>query len=113
MSYTLQCNYRCAAEVYRNRQLSGQPIPGWLKRHYTRLHAEILSRTRRETDCDTDEDGQLAHEWLGSREVATMLLLSPRQVQRHAGELGGRLIGGRWMFNRSATEAHAERRDHA
>jgi hypothetical protein len=113
MSYTLQCNYRCAAEVYRSRQLSGQPIPEWLKRHYARLHAEILSSTRRETDCDTDEDGQSVHEWLISREVATMLQISPRQVQRLAGELGGRLIGGRWVFNRSAVEAHAVRTDRA
>jgi helix-turn-helix protein len=112
-SYTLRFNYYCAAEVVRNRQLSGQPVPNWLKQHHSRLHAEVLSCTRREIDCEADEVGQSAHEWFDSREVATMLLISPRQVQRLAGELGGRLVGGRWVFNRSAIEAFSERRNRA
>jgi hypothetical protein len=111
----LRCNYHCAAEVVRSRQRTGQPIPEWLRRHYNRLDAEVrVSQSRHEIDCGVDDAAQSEHpDQIGTREAATMLKLSKRQVQRLAGPLGGRIVGAAWVFNRDAVTDYAERRDHA
>lgn len=48
---------------------------------------------------------------IGSREAAEVLSVSKRQVQRLAPNLGGRLAGGRWVFDRAAVEAYAADRE--
>lgn len=39
-----------------------------------------------------------------------MLSWSKRQVQRHADDLGGRIIGGRWLFRESDVRDYAAER---
>ena len=42
------------------------------------------------------------------KQVANMLDCSPRTVLRKAQQLGGRKIGGRWVFDQLAVQAHLE-----
>lgn len=46
------------------------------------------------------------HELLSARQVSTRLGWCVRRVQRRAPELGGELIGGRWMFNAESIDEH-------
>jgi len=40
--------------------------------------------------------------------AAEVLGMSKRQVQRRAGQLGGRLVGGRWLLDPAAVHQHRE-----
>jgi hypothetical protein len=93
----IQASYYCCAEVLRNRQRTGAPIPGWLHRHYTRMDTAFrLSQSRQESGCGTR---QLKDEKLiTAADAADILGWSKRQVQRKATDLDGEIIGGRWLF---------------
>ncbi len=53
-------------------------------------------------------------EMIGTAEVAGLLRLSPRRIRQVAGELGGRKVGGRLVFDRAVVLAHvADRREAA
>lgn len=54
-------------------------------------------------------EAPLGHE-ITTGEAATLLGLSPRRVRQLAGGGMGRLRGGRWVLDRSAVLAYAERR---
>lgn len=102
----LQAAYHCAAEVLRYRVMRGQPVPAWLKAHYQQLDNEVRSsRTRQETDTAGE---QLEPEWIGTVEAARLLNWTPRQVQRLAADLDGRMCSGRWMFRSQAVRDYAE-----
>jgi len=108
----LRAAYYCAAEVLRTRNLSGQPIPLWLRRHYAKLDTGIrsMSESGHESDCDSTQletDGLIT-----AREAAVMLGRSKRQVQRIAADLGGQNIAGRWLFNPAAVREYAEEMRH-
>ena len=99
----------CAAAVIRSRQRNGEPIPEWLHRHFDRLDAEIrMSESGHEFDSDA---GQLAQdELITAREVSRMLGCSKRQAQRLASDLEAEIVGGRWLFRRSAVTEYVEGR---
>jgi len=104
----LHAAYYCAAEVTRSRRRTGQPIPAWLRRHYDSLDAEIrVSDLGRESDGDT---GQLDQDTLiTAREAALIIGCSKRQAQRlAAADLGGQIIGGRWLVKLSAVMEYME-----
>ncbi|CPR11950.1 hypothetical protein BN971_03243 [Mycobacterium bohemicum DSM 44277] len=62
----------------------------------------------------TSSIGQLEDELITAKEAAEVLGLSKRQCQRIAADLGGRIVGGRWLFGRAAVSEYAEgRRDDA
>ncbi len=104
----LHAAYYCAAEVMRARQRTGQPIPEWLRRHYQTLdHAIRASRPRHENHTGSEQSDMK----LTAKEVAGMVDLSKRQVQRRATEFGGELVGGRWLFDAAAVREHLEGRD--
>ncbi|MBJ8344830.1 hypothetical protein [Antrihabitans sp. YC2-6] len=48
-----------------------------------------------------------AGEQISIEEAATMLKLSARQVRRIAPQLGGQLVGGRWLLDRLAVLEHS------
>ena len=110
----LQKSLYCAADLIRSRQVAGQPIPDWMRRHHAQLEREFqMSLLRRETGCAEAEDGQSSHEdWMGNADVARYLNLSTRQVQRlrKAGELVGVQVSGGWIFSRSTVIEYARRR---
>lgn len=104
----VRVDYYCAAEVVRTRRRIGQPIPGWLRRHYEQLEAEVrMSRTRQQIGCDGPSLNMM-DKWIGSPEAAAVLGWSKRQVQRHAADLDGQIISGRWLFREAAVRQYAE-----
>jgi hypothetical protein len=103
----LHAAYYCAAEVTRSRWRTGQPIPAWLRNHYDNLDAQIrVSDLGQESGCDTGQFDQ--DRLITTAEAATMMLCSKRQAQRRAPELGGQIIGGRWLLSLNAVKQHIE-----
>lgn len=108
----VQAAYYGLAAFVRQRKEACRPLPPEVGRLYERLDKRIrLSSTRHETCCG-DEDPSRSQEetWIGSPEAAQMLSWSKRQVQRHADDLGGRIIGGRWLFRESDVRDYAAER---
>jgi len=105
--------YYIVSELIRSRQRTGQPIPDWMRRHYALLDTEIrdASRTRHPLVENGAVGAQSQHEdVIGTREVAEMLNVTPRQVQRQAGQLGGARVCGRLLFIRADIAEYAEGR---
>ncbi|GJO31551.1 hypothetical protein NJB1507_40840 [Mycobacterium marinum] len=107
----LRAAYYCAAEVIRHRRRTGQPLPDWLRQYFAALDAAVrMSRSRHESES---VPAQLGQEQITAQEVADMLGCSKRQALRLAADLDGRLVGGRWLFPRSAVEQYAAERNQA
>jgi hypothetical protein len=86
------------------------PPPTEVSRLYHKLDAVVrMSPTRHETGCGAD-DAEPSELWIGSPEASRILGWSKRQVQRHAHEMGGRIIGGRWLCRESDVIAFAAER---
>lgn len=51
-----------------------------------------------------------ADDLIDANEVARMLGCSKRQARRHARDLDGQIIGGRWVFRKAAVAEYAEGR---
>lgn len=105
----LRAAYYCCAEVIRSRQRAGQPIPQWLRRHYELLDQLIrtpVSQPRHE--FTTGGEASTSENTATAREVAGMVGLSLRQLQRRAREFGGRLVHGRYLFDLDAVAEHLE-----
>jgi hypothetical protein len=56
-----------------------------------------MSLERQEFESD---DADSSQENIGSGEVAELLGVTPRTVQRRAEALGGQRVSGSWVFNR-------------
>ncbi|HWY01255.1 MAG TPA: helix-turn-helix domain-containing protein [Mycobacterium sp.] len=100
----LRANYYLCAEVIRSRRRTGQPIPEWMRRHFNQLEAQFkgMSPTRHPVVGNGDCAPQSQHgDIIGTREVAEMLKLTPRQVQLRANQLGGVRVCGRLLFMRA------------
>jgi hypothetical protein len=107
----LRACVRTAAEVIWNRQLRNEPVPDWQRRHLRRCESMLaVSRSRQES---ASKGGQFdLSELIDAREVGSMLECSTRNAQRLKYDLGGRLIGGRLLFDRRAVAEYAEARNH-
>jgi hypothetical protein len=57
--------------------------------------AMSLERQEFESDEEESNSGNI-----GSREVAELLKVTPRTVQRNAEDLGGQRVSGSWVFNK-------------
>jgi hypothetical protein len=99
----------CAAELIRDRQRRGQPVPNWLRQHLARCEAAVaVSRSGHEFDgvpSQLDPDNLI-----DAREVARMLGISKRQAQRLAHDIDGLIISGRWVFRKATVMEYAEAR---
>jgi hypothetical protein len=110
----LRASLYCAAEVIRCRQLAGQPVPEWLRRHHARLKGEHLSGSGHEIACGDHQLRQLSRdEWMGTADVSRDLGLSPRQVRRLGidRKLDAQRISGGWIFSRASVIAYGRRKD--
>jgi hypothetical protein len=98
----------CAAEVHRARRDGKQPgVKPWNAELIRALELELaVSRSRR------DEIGDLSptehEEWIGTRDAATRLGWTARQVQRRAADLAGYRTSAGWIFPAAAVEECAE-----
>jgi hypothetical protein len=97
----------CAAALIRDRQMRGQPVPDWLRRHLARCEAALaMSRSGHEFDgvsSQFDPD-----DLIDAREAARMLGISKRQAQRLGHDLDGLIVGGRWVFKKATVVEYAE-----
>jgi hypothetical protein len=110
----LEASLYCAAEVIRQRQWAGQPIPEWLRRHHAQLNREHMSQSGHEIHCADDESAQLSGDyWMGTADVSRYLGRSPRQVRRLGinGKLDAQRVSGGWIFSRTSVIEYARRRD--
>lgn len=85
--------------LVRERNIAGRGCPREVVALRDRLNAEYqsVSPTRQKQQAAQGESDA----WntrIGTAEAARMLDATPRWVQRHADELGGELIAGRWLF---------------
>lgn len=105
----LHAAYYCASALIRSRKRTGEPIPSWLRQHHARLDAEIrrMSRAGHESLSDTEELHPM-DDLITAREAGEILGVSKRQTQRLAADLDGQIVGGRWLFSRSAVAEYME-----
>src|ERR1700675_3864858 len=77
----------------------GRPMPQTVTRARAILDRALncamsLERQGSESDAAESESGNI-----GSREVADLLKVTPRSVQRNAEALGGQRVSGAWVFD--------------
>ncbi|MCF8781246.1 hypothetical protein [Rhodococcus ruber] len=86
------------------RHRNGLPIPGIL--------AELAAATSGagQSDIETKPAQQDSNDMIDTMEAARMLGCSNRQVRRLAPQLGGRIIAGRWLLERTAVTEHIQGR---
>jgi hypothetical protein len=102
---------RCAQQELDARAQGKAPggVQPWNAELIRALELELaVSRSgHRDLGAEQDWDPQ---EWLTAAEAAGELGMSKRQVTRIANGLGGRIIGGRWLFPTSTVREHREGR---
>ena len=83
------------------------PIRRWLPALLGNLEAEIAaSRVRHQSESDTAE--LELDELITAAQAAAIIGRSRRQVLRITTSLGGRIVCGRWLFNRQTVLDYAE-----
>jgi hypothetical protein len=102
--------YYGLAGFIRDRKIAGRSIPREVVLLYLRLERSLsVSFTRHQTGCGAEDDPSSKQDsWIDSPEVAELLGWTIRKVQRHAANMGARLIGGRWLFRESAVMDYME-----
>jgi hypothetical protein len=99
----LRAAYYCVSEILRSRRRTGASIPGWLRRHFDQLDAEIhLSSRGHGNSYDTEQPATLS-----TMQVAEMLHRNEKWVRRHRELLGGHKDGDRWRYPRAAVVEYA------
>lgn len=93
-----------AAQIARRR--NGLPE----SRDYAHLICALTSTASRERQPDPPD--MPPSEPMTSEQAARILGISKRQTQRIATQLGGRLIGGRWLLDPAAVQQHLEGMNH-
>lgn len=85
--------------LVRERSIAGRPCPREVVALRDRLTAayQSVSPTRQKQQA-IQRESDAWNTRIGTSEAAAMLGATPRWVQRHAEDLGGELIAGRWLF---------------
>jgi hypothetical protein len=105
----VQATYYGLAGFVRERAIAHRPVPPEVLGVYHLFDAAIrLSRRRHESGAAATDTGP-SDSWLGAVDTAARLDRSLRWVQRHAAEIGGETVGGRWLFKETAVTDYAER----
>lgn len=98
----------------RERCIGGRPVPQEVRDLVQRLDLRIRMSDTRPQSGSAAEEQRRSEVWVGTRQAAAMLNMSPRQVQRLAGQIGGTKISERcWTFRESDVINYAERTAHA
>ena len=83
------------------------PIRRWLPTHMNKLTTELaVSQVGHQSDTDTAE--LEPDELITAAQAAAIIRRSKRHAQRIATSLDGRIVCGRWLFNRQAVLEYAE-----
>jgi hypothetical protein len=85
--------------------VKSRPLPRTVpraRRFLDGLLAEAVSQLRQSEEDDPREWNE--DNTIGAGEAATLLGCDRKTVQRNADRLGGRLIAGRWVFDRTQLE---------
>lgn len=100
-----------ASEEIKRRQHQRQQIPELLRVTFQHLQI-IVAANGQLTAADGEESGSALPGpdpfGVSADEAAQRLGCSPRTVRRLGSRLGGRKVGGTWVFDRRAVEEHAE-----
>lgn len=91
----------------------GKPLPR-LPRGFETVHSRLVSSVRGTKNCASQPQSPLsaAGELIDSTEAAGILARSPRWVRdpRFREKIGGRDIGGRWLYPRQTVVEYAKRK---
>ncbi len=104
------CLY-AVAQYRRAAALGGRRVPPSVGALADRLDREIrlgVSPARHQIDSGAGqlEPENVNVELIGTRLAAQLLGWTARRVQRHQADLGGRIIGGRLVFNASTVREY-------
>lgn len=103
----------CEAVLIAERARRSAGLP--LSRDYETLAQELYATMSASGQSDIAADAACDPEVVGPtvpiEQAAAELGCSKRQARRIAPELGGRIVGGRWLIDRHALNEHLEGRD--
>lgn len=88
----LHCAELVATALYRGCQ-----VPPWLIAHIEECRSNPVSAAGHQIDSASE---QLTHELIDAAQAGELLGLSERQVRRRHADWDGRLVAGRYLFNR-------------
>jgi hypothetical protein len=90
------------------RTLGPRPLPGGIDA----VHVKLVSFVDETKTCamQSHSPPSTAEELIDTTEAAAILHCSPQWVRRIRDELGGRNVGGRWLFPRRSVVEYAERK---
>ena len=92
-------------ETMIRRQRTGEPVPQQFSGLLRRLD-DILTSKAGSADGPSDADGASQLDLIGTAEAAAIIGTSEEWVRRIAKGLGGRRVGGQWVFQRSDVIEH-------
>ncbi len=104
---SLRSALECALIAIKHRALSGLP-----NRPYEDLACELRAAMAANGQSDVPKPAPCqpvsVRPTVPIDEAATRLGISPRQTRRLAPQLGGQIIGGRWLVDEIALREHSE-----
>lgn len=95
----------------RARAHSGYPPSGDYATLATELHAAMSASGQSDVRDLPDPDPESVAPTVPIEQAAAELGLSKRQTRRLAPDLGGRIVGGRWLLDAHAIRQHIEGQD--
>jgi len=94
----------------RSRRSAGLPLGRDYETLARELYAAMSGSGQSDIAADTGCDPDVVGPTVPIEEAAAELGCSKRQARRIAPELGGRIVGGRWLIDRQALTEHIEGR---
>lgn len=95
----------------RARRSAGLPLSADYAALAAELHAAMSASGQTDVRDLPDPDPESVAPTVPIEQAAAELGLSKRQTRRLAPELGGRIVGGRWLLDAHAIRQHIQGRD--
>ena len=94
----------------RARRSSGLPLSRDYATIVAELHAAMSATGQSDVRSVPDPKNDVVQPTVPIEQAAKELGISKRQVRRLAPDLGGRIVGGRWLLDQQAIREHIEGR---
>jgi hypothetical protein len=94
----------------RARRANGYPISTDYATLAAELHAAASAAGHSDVRAEPDGDSVVVSPTVPIEQAAAELGVSKRQARRLAPDLGGKLVGGRWLLDEQALAEHIEGR---